>query len=340
MNLTARPAAHFKAGLKGGVDIRRALLAALVRRMPCLMDPGTDAFRLLTGHAEDVPGIVVEKYGPVVVLQVLNESRELMSELRSVTKWYAKTLGVRAVYAKNFVKDRTRATTDSGGDRRPPTLLLGESIDDEIEILENHLKFTVWPNEGRSVGLFLDQRDNRSRIRSLAADKDVLNLFAYTCAFSVAAAAGGAKSTTSVDISPKHLERGRANFKLNDIDPDRHQFIRSTALDYCKRAKRQEKRFDLVIIDPPTFARSRRGTGTFSVTQDLATLVGLASALLRPGGSMMVSTNHRGLSVRGLRDRIKVGAAGRRFEIVATPPLPLDFAADPRHARTVFACFV
>ena len=134
---------------------------------------------------------MAEKYGDVVVLQVLDESRELMGELGSIGKWYAQVLGVRSVHAKCFVKSRRPAATDTGDDRRCPARLVGEPIADEIRILENDLKFTVWPKEGLSVGLFLDQRDSRKRTQAMAAENDVLNLFAYTCAFSVAAAAGG-----------------------------------------------------------------------------------------------------------------------------------------------------
>ena len=100
------------------------------------------------------------------------------------------------------------------------------------------------------MGLFLDQRDNRRRIRAQARGKDVLNLFAYTCGFSVAAAAGGAASTVSVDLSPKALEWGRANFALSHLDPSDHQFIKSDAFDYLRRAARQGKRFDIIILDP------------------------------------------------------------------------------------------
>jgi 23S rRNA (cytosine1962-C5)-methyltransferase len=334
---SARPAPHFKAGMKGEPDIRRALSAALVRRLPCLVNAETDSWRLLTGSREDAPGLVADKFGPVVLLQVREETEQLRGALRAVANWYAKNLRVTAVYAKRFGKDQPDSTVGGSSPAHVSELLVGQETPDEIPIRENGLTFGIWPHDGLSPGLFLDQRDNRSRVRSMAKGADILNLFSYTCAFSVAAAAGQAQSTTSVDISPKQLERGRTNFALNGLSLDHHRFIRSSAVDYCARASRQGKSYDLIIIDPPTFARGRRGAGTFSVTEDLNHLIDQAAQLLRPGGTIMVSTNHRRISSVNLREMVHASGKQGRLEITATPSLPLDFAPDPQHAKTVIA---
>ena len=364
ISITSREPSAFAAAVEDGTDVERPLLAALVRRLVCLTDPAIDSYRLLTGPVENVRGLVAEKFGDVVVLQILEDLPKLTESLRTIARWYQKTLGVRTVYAKRAAKaDSTserRSTPLSPplprGDKRggaqtlppsargderggPPRPLAGKPVPPEIEITEGGLRYVIKPYEGASVGLFLDQRENRSRIRSMAAGKDVLNLFAYTCGFSVAAAVGGANSTVSVDLSPKHLEWGRANFAVNGIDLANHQFIKSDAADYLKRAKRQNRQFDIVILDPPSFAHGRKRKRSFSIVKDLPDLVAEAASLLRPEGTMMVSTNYRRLTLRRLRELIKQGAGQRRFKVTATPPLPRDFATDPDHAKTIFLQF-
>jgi 23S rRNA (cytosine1962-C5)-methyltransferase len=325
-------------GLASGTDFGRLLEAGLAGRMKYRLDPDTTAYRLLTGPAEGVPGVVAERYGDVVVLQV-EEGKLDREQVQRIARWYHTTLGLRAVYLKPFTSKGGRL--DDALQRRlaSPEPLVGGKVEPRIVIRENGLRFAIKPYDGFSVGLYLDQRENRLRIREMAQGKDVLNLFAYTCGFSVAAAAGGAKSTTSVDISVKRLEWGKDNFALNELSLDGHWFIRSDAADYFPRARRQGKEFDIVILDAPSFARSRKGRESFSIKEDLAALVKGGCALLRPGGVLMVSTNHRRLSTKWIIERIREGAKGRRSHVIATPPLPVDFALDRDHAKTVFAQF-
>lgn len=339
ISLTSRAPEAFKAVLEGRGDLERVLHAALVRRLTCMSEPDTDSYRLLTGDTEGIKGLVAEKYGQVVVMQVLKELDTLVRSLQSIARWYRDMLEADAVYVKRFVKDHPAIDEETAKALRSPRPLVGRHVPEQIEMTERGLKFAVRPYRGFSVGLFLDHRDNRSRVRSLAEGKDVLNLFAYTCGFSVAAAAGGAASTVSVDISPSHLEWGRTNFKRNNLDLAGHQFIRSGTLEYLKRAKRQDKSFDLMVLDPPTFAHGRKRKQDFSITRDLADLVAGSAELLRPGGVMMVSTSYRRISLSGLREQIRRGAGRRRLRVIETPPLPVDFGSDPDHAKTIFARF-
>ena len=326
----------FEAAVDGGVDIDRPCRAGLVRRLACMADTGTNCFRLLTGEREDFPGINVEKYADVLIIQLLDERADQRELLTRVTQWYRDALKVWAVYVKPFVRERTRPTGDVADRISAPKPFWGDPVEPEIEVRERGLRFAIRPYDGFNVGLFLDHRDNRSRIREMAGGADVLNLFAYTCGFSVAAAIGGAKSTVSVDLSPKHLEWGRTNFALNHVDLAEHSFIRSDAFDYLKRAKRQEKFFDLIVIDPPSFAHGNSQGGDFSIMTDLPRLVSAAIGQLRPGGAMMISTNYRRLSLVGLKERALQGAGARRAKIISTPPLPPDFSVDRDHAKTVF----
>lgn len=329
----------FDGVLQEAFPVERALHAALVRRLPVVADTGTDAYRLLTGEFEDLPGLSAERYGDVAILQVLGPIRDEASVLRRAARWYVDVLGVGSVYVKHFVKDRPAADGDISEALRSPKPLLGRAAPEQVEIRERGLKFVIRPHDGFSVGLFLDHRDNRSRVRSLAAGKDVLNLFAYTCGFSVAGAAGGARSTVSVDVSPKNLEWGRENFALNGLGLDAHTFVKSDAADYLRRAARQGKRFDLIVLDPPTFAHGRKRGQAFSVERDLADLVQAAAGVLSCGGVMMVSTNYRKLTWRNLREQVKRGAGKRPHRVMESPPLPVDFAADSDHAKTMFVQF-
>jgi len=338
VTITAPKPPGLKRGLASATDFGRLLDAGLAGRMKYRVDPNTTAYRLLTGPAEGVPGVIAERYGDVLILQV-EEGKLDREQVQRIARWYHKTLDLRAVYLKPFTQRGGRL--DGSLQRRlaSPEPLVGEKAEPRIVIRESGLRLGIKPYDGFSVGLYLDQRENRLRIREMAQGKDVLNLFAYTCGFSVAAASGGANSTTSVDISVKHLEWGKDNFALNKLSLDGHWFIRSDAADYFARASRQGKEFDIVIIDAPSFARSRKGGQSFSIKENLPALVKGGCALLRPGGVMMVSTNHRRLSTKWIIEQIKEGAQGRRRRVIATPPLPVDFALDRDHAKTVFVRF-
>lgn len=337
ITIASPPPDSFAAVLGGGVDIERPLRAALTRRIACLKDADTDCFRLISGGSEDLTGLNAEKYGDLILLQLLDARADDRELLMRVVRWYRSLFEVWAVYAKPFVKERTRLDETTARRIASPKPLWGDPVPPQIEVRERGLRFAIRPYEGFNVGLFLDHRHNRARVREMASGADVLNLFAYTCGFSVAAAAGGAKSTVSVDLSPKNLEWGRTNFALNGIELADHTFIRSDAADYLKRAKRQGLAFDLIIIDPPSFAHGKSSGGDFSIMTDLPKLVSNAVDVLRPGGTIMVSTNYRRMSLAGLKERVRQGAGSRRMKITSAPPLPPDFAVDRDHSKTVFA---
>ena len=166
------------------------------------------------------------------------------------------------------------------------------------------MRYLIDFQAGYSQGIFLDQRDNRLALRGrAAAGKSLLNCFAYTCAFSVAAAAGGAM-TTSVDLSNRYLEWGRENFRLNGLDVAAgYEFLSGDAFDWMRRFQKKGRSFDLIVLDPPTFSRNREG-GVFRAGDDFGRLVQAAIPLLAPGGSMLCSSNQRSLGPAGLRTMI------------------------------------
>jgi 23S rRNA (cytosine1962-C5)-methyltransferase len=203
-------------------------------------------------------------------------------------------------------------------DQKPAVLIAGEEPG-EISVRENGLFYLVEPAGGYSSGLFLDQRLNRQWVRELGA-KRMLNLFAYTCSFTVCAASSGAE-TCSVDASKRVLATGRRNLELNGIAPSAgHRFLADDALKVVPRLQRRGETFDLVVLDPPTFGRA--DGRVFRIERDLPALVGDCFRLLEPGGWLLVSTNYAGWSAGDLRDlcRSSAGRNASRFEPCASPP--------------------
>lgn len=160
-------------------------------------------------------------------------------------------------------------------------------------VREGACKFYVNLSTYLDTGLFLDHRLLRERIYGLAAEKDFLNLFGYTGSFSVNAALGGAHITETVDLSKTYLRAARENFRLNNIDPAKHSFVECDVFEYLQAARREGRRFDLILLDPPTFSNSKKMQRTLDVMRDSTELIAASYALLKPQGRLFFSTNRR-----------------------------------------------
>jgi 23S rRNA (guanine2445-N2)-methyltransferase / 23S rRNA (guanine2069-N7)-methyltransferase len=191
------------------------------------------------------------------------------------------------------------------------------------EVREGDLRFLVNLTDYLDTGLFLDDRLLRQRVRETSRGGDFLNLFAYTCAASVAAAAGGARSTSSIDLSNAYLAWGRRNFALNGLEAPHHRFLRADALRWLARGG-DGRRHDLILLAPPTYSRSRGMAGEFDVQRDYASLLALCARLLAPGGTILFSTNLRGFAL----DEAGIGALTARE--ITDEVTPEDFAGHPR----------
>lgn len=253
----------------------------------------------------------VERFGNDALVSYKDE-RLRDGLLAGISAWEA-TSGLRfsRVFGKFLPRDQ--------GERVAPLLWRGDAtmpLTGTVE--ENGLRFGVDFAAGYSSGLFIDQRANRAFLRGLRV-KRLLNTFAYTCAFSVAAAAGGAE-TVSIDLSKKSLDRGRANFVLNQLDPASHRFVADDVLEVLPRLARRGESFDAVILDPPTFSRGNKGR-RFRVENDLEPLLASALEVAAPQARVLVSTNCA---------RIE----GRTLELIAHRALKLtrraaDFHREP-----------
>ncbi len=162
---------------------------------------------------------------------------------------------------------------------------------EELEVVEGGAHYLIRPAAGLSVGLFLDMREVRDWLRNMARGRTVLNLFAYTCSLGVSAILGGAERVLNLDVSKPYLEWGKANYGLNDLAVDPRDFVFGEAFDWLGRFARRDQRFDLIIIDPPSFSST-----PFSVVRDYPRLVEAAARIVAPAGILLAATNHSSTS--------------------------------------------
>ena len=244
----------------------------------------------------------------------------------------------------------TRQAGRGGVAEASPQLVLGEAASEPFYIHENGVRFALSFNQGCSVGLFLDQRDNRRRLRvghvagdfplpAPAGGGELLNTFAYTCGFSVCAALGGWR-TVSLDLSRKYLEWGKQNFALNNLDTAAHDFIYGDVFDWLRRLRKKGRAFDGIVLDQPTFSRSR-DRGVFQAQTDYGTLVELAVPLLRPGGVLLACSNTGGWKPEGFCAAVEaaLGKLGRPVARRHYAPQPPDFPVsreEPAYLKTLW----
>jgi len=283
----------------------------------------TNCFRLFNGAAEGIAGLVVEQFSDVIVFQVFESEYQLESSLlKPIAEWFLVQRKAHCVYQKTFVRDRSHQT--AGSEYYSPEPLVGSPCEPEVVVQENGLFYEIHPFSGYSTGLFLDQRENRKALASGSAGKKVLNLFSYTCGFSVACASQGAE-TTSVDLSKKYLEWGKRNFEKNHIDWVRHQFVAADSFEFLRRAEKKGQKWDLVIVDPPSFSRTKQG-GVFSLKKDYSRLFRAVGPLVSTGGGLFFSCNLSEWNSKILGEKIEQHLADfGQWKRQGTPSYPNDF---------------
>jgi 23S rRNA (cytosine1962-C5)-methyltransferase len=311
---------------------------ALAARKTLLDDPTTNVCRLCNGSGDGADGLVIEKLADVLIVQLHQGRLAWPAEaVRDACAWLALQVGARAAYCKVFPRDRSARLPELDRRHHDAQPWIGEPAPAEIPVREGGPTFLVRPYDGYATGLYLEHRDNRATVRTLARGRRVLNGFAYTCGYTVAAAVGGATETVSVDVSRKALEWGKRNLAVNGVDLTGHWFMATDMLDYYRRARRQGRQFDLVILDPPTFSRIKARGQVFAAAHDLPALVAGAVDLLAPRGVILLCTNQRGVTAKDLRRTLAAAAGGRRVTVLAEPALPPDFRNDPAYAAAVLA---
>jgi 23S rRNA (cytosine1962-C5)-methyltransferase len=234
--------------------IGAAIERAMARRRHLIDDPATTAYRLCHGEGDRVPGIVIDRYGEVAVLRLDGEGIvSWLPELGPVVWQSLVRLGIRSL---GYRLGRRAEGARGEGARLEP--LSGAAPPRTVSVKENGIAMIVDLAEGQKTGAFLDQRDNRQRVRELARGRRVLNLFSYAGGFSTAAVLGGARQVTSVDIAQAAHATAQLSLRENGSDPEAHVFVTSDVFSFLAAAQRKKDKWDLVVSDPPSFAPSEK----------------------------------------------------------------------------------
>ncbi|WP_181146398.1 class I SAM-dependent rRNA methyltransferase [Streptococcus symci] len=304
---------------KDKVTFNQAFFETLFRqakeeRTAYYQDELTTAFRLFNQEGDGFGGLTVDLYGDYAVFSWYNsyvyQIRQTISE--AFRQVFPEVLGT---YEKIRFKGLDYESAHVYGQEAP----------DFFTVLENGVLYQVFMNDGLMTGIFLDQHEVRgSLVDGLAMGKSLLNMFSYTAAFSVAAAMGGASQTTSVDLAKRSRELSQAHFQANGISTDDHRFIVMDVFEYFKYAKRKGLTYDVIVLDPPSFARNKKQT--FSVAKDYHKLIFQSLEILNPGGIIIASTNAANVSRQKFTEQIDKGFAGRSYQILNKYGLPADFA--------------
>lgn len=284
-------------------------IAQAFRRRAALRQPGTDALRVIDGAGDGFAGCVVEEFADRWLL-----STSVVRVPAALEGWLEAS-GC-SVYHKSLDQHQKEA----------PRHRFGPAVETPFLISEWGVRYEISFQSGYSQGIFLDQRDNRAEVRRLSEPGlRILNTFAYTGAFSVAAALGGAETTT-LDLSRPYLDWAKRNFAHNGLDPAQHHFCKGDTFHWLQRFQRQGRKFDGIILDPPTFSRDENGK-VFRAGEDFGKLAALAESVLAPGGWMLCCTNYRGITPQQFEQQI-VRALPRRFRLQHAA-MPEDFTDAP-----------
>ncbi len=297
------------------------IIKAIEHRKPFYEDPNTSAFRVFNGEGDGIGGLTVDYFAGFYLINWYSEG--IYQFKNEVVAALTKHTDYRGIYEKKrFATDGKYVDDDD--------FVTGERGEFPIIVQENGVNIAVYLNEGAMVGVFLDQREVRKTIRDRYANgKTVLNTFSYTGAFSIFAALGGAMKTTSVDLANRSLPKTIEQFALNELDYQEHEIFVEDVFKFFKRAVKKEKRFDTVILDPPSFARSKKMT--FSAAKDYKNLLKEAIAITEEKGVIVASTNHAGVSPKKFRGFVEKAFAelGLPYKINETYSLPDDFKVHP-----------
>jgi 23S rRNA (cytosine1962-C5)-methyltransferase len=291
---------------------RRRLEQAIAARRSLADDATTTAYRLVHAESDYLPGLIVDRYAEWLVVQFLTLGTERWKE-ELVSLFVGLVGGVRGVYERSDVEVRAKEGL------QPRTgLVWGEEPQELVEILENGHRFLVDVRQGHKTGFYLDQRENRARLSAFCAGAEVLDVFAYTGAFGLYAAAGGASRVTLIDSSSSALDLARRTFALNGLDSPAVEYVEGDVFSALRGYRAQGRRFDVVVLDPPKLAHSQREVKHAARAYKDVNL--LAFQLLRPGGVLFTFSCSGAVSA-DLFQKIVFGAAvdaEREAQIVGT----------------------
>jgi 23S rRNA (cytosine1962-C5)-methyltransferase len=282
----------------------------------------TSAYRLVNGEGDGLPGLTVDRYNDHLMVQLYTVAWKPHLPLLVIA--LQQVLAPAGIYEK-FRPQQTRELAAAGDTKKYSRLLAGAAAPSRSRVRENGLDFLVELESGLNAGLFFDQRENRRELMGRVRGKKVLNLFAYTGAFSVAAAAAGAERVVSVDASGPYLEWAKENFGANRLNPKRHGFIVGDCFTVLANMARQQERFDIILMDPPSFSTTAKSR--FTTRQGTAELVTAALPLLVSDGLLITSSNHQKVDLADYLKELRRGAlqAGCNLRVIRAAGQSSDF---------------
>ena len=263
------------------LNLENLLNKAFEKRSPLFEK--TEAFRIVNGAPDGFPGMTLDKFGDRYQIQFFGD--ELLREKRAIADAIAQKFSPVCLVVKERLSRSGKSLENP-----PMEVVVGRPEDSTGVVREGSAKFHIDLLDTVNPGLFLDMRHIRLEMGSRAAGRRMLNLFSYTCAFSVHGRLGGAEISTNADISAKILDKGRENYALNGLEPKQGEFFRGNAVEYVHWAQKKGLRFDAIVLDPPSFARFKGKN--FNVREHLMPLVADCATLLNKGGLFMVSSNY------------------------------------------------
>lgn len=303
---------------KERIDTRffqKKIYQAFEKRMGLYQNPKTNAFRVFNGEGDGIGGLTIDFLNGYYLINWYSQGiYHFREQILEAIKASAEFDGI---YEK-LRFDHTPEDTDG--------FVMGKPAPKPLVVKENGVNFAIHFDEGAMIGIFLDQRDVRRQIKyKYAKGKTILNTFAYTGAFSVFAALGGAKQVYSVDLANRTLERVEENFKLNQLSTEDHPVIIEDVFHYFSFAQKKHLKYDMVILDPPSFAKSK--DFTFSAEKDYPALLAEAIRITEEDGVIVASNNSSNIDLEKFKQIIGRGfnLAKRRFRILEIYQLPKDF---------------
>jgi len=293
------------------------LKKAFERRRDLFIDETTTAFRVFNGEGDGIGGLTIDYYDGYYVVSWYSEG--IYTFKKHVIDSLLSLFDVKGIYEKKRFDVKGKYIEDDD-------FVAGERATFPLIIKQNDIQFATYLNEGAMVGVFLDQREVRNTIKNkYAKGKHVLNTFSYTGAFSVAAALGGAVKTTSVDLANRSKPKTIEQFQVNGIDVEAQDIIVEDVFNYFHYAIRKKLSFDMVILDPPSFARSKKHT--FSAGKDYPALLEQAIAITKRDGIIIASSNCSTFGMNKFKGFIEKAfkATKGKYKIVEEYSLPSDF---------------
>jgi 23S rRNA (cytosine1962-C5)-methyltransferase len=297
---------------------KKRLKSAIDYRANFFKNKETTAFRVFNSAGDGIGGLSIDYFDGYYLITWY--SIGIYSFKDAILDALKELVDFKGIYQKRRFEKKGQYVESSSD------FVAGKRAPEPLVIKENGIKFAIYLDDGAMVGIFLDQREVRQKIRtSYAKDRVVLNTFSYTGAFSVYAAIGGAKESISVDLAKRSLPKTKENFLLNNQDLTKNKIVVEDIFSYFKYAARKELRFDMVIADPPSFARSKKHT--FSVAKDYKNLLKDIINITAKGGIIVASTNYAGLRVEKFKGFIEKAFSelNIKYKIIESFSLPKDF---------------